>query len=436
MTSLRAPTPDPPQNPVPPTGSAIGLAATTLLAALGTSVANVALPTLASTFEAPAHLVQWVVLAYLVTMTLSALLVGRLGDRLGRYRVLLAGLALFLAATLAAACAPSLGWLVAARAVQGIGAAALVSLPIAIVRDRATAGRTGAAMGVLGSAAAIGTALGPAGGGLLLSAFGWPALFVAMLPIGVLALALLWWERPAPETVTSRPSPAPTLPETRRSPLRSRPLRRGLSMNLLVSAVMMSTLIVGPFYLTAGLGLAPAQVGLTLAIGPLVAAATGWLAGRIVDRSGSDRSTRRGLTLMLAGIALLATAPVWFGVPGYALALVALTPGYQLFLAANNTGVMAAAGSAQRGYLSGALSLSRNLGFLAGASLLGGLYALVQGNGETTAAQSSVSAMQLTYAAAATLILIALALSAAARHPTHDDAPAGEGKPSATGAAS
>ncbi|MEB4614733.1 MFS transporter [Leucobacter sp. M11] len=415
MTSLRAHTPDPPRRPTPRGTSVFGLAATTLLAALGTSVANVALPTLATAFAAPEHLVQWVVLAYLLAMTLSALLVGRLGDRLGRYRVLVAGLGLFLVATLAAACSPSLGWLVAARAVQGIAGAALVSLPIAIVRDRTAAGRTGAAMGALGSSAAIGTALGPAGGGLLLSAFGWPALFVAMLPIGLLALALLWRERPAPETVAARLPSTPRNTHDRRSPLSAGPLRRGLSMNLLVSAVMMSTLVVGPFYLTSGLGMTPATVGLTLAIGPLAAAASGWLAGRLVDRSGTARSTRQGLTIMLAGIVLLATAPVWFGVGGYALALIVLTPGYQLFLAANNTGVMAAAGSAQRGYLSGALSLSRNLGFLAGASLLGGLYALAQEHAETTTAQSATSAMQLTYAAATGLILAALTLSAGLR---------------------
>src|SRR5690349_14199159 len=111
------------------------LSLTTLLSSLGTSSANVALPTLAQAFHSSFQQVQWVVLAYLVAMTTLVVGIGRLGDVFGRRRLLVAGLALFSVASLLCAVAPALPFLVAARAAQGVGAAAMMALAMALVGE-------------------------------------------------------------------------------------------------------------------------------------------------------------------------------------------------------------------------------------------------------------------------------------------------------------
>src|SRR5688572_29828246 len=106
-----------------------------LLSSLGISIANVALPTLAEAFGAAFQEVQWIVLAYLLAITTLVVGVGRLSDIAGRRRLLLAGLFLFTAASALCGAAPTLGLLIAARAVQGLGAAILMALTMAFVGD-------------------------------------------------------------------------------------------------------------------------------------------------------------------------------------------------------------------------------------------------------------------------------------------------------------
>ena len=132
-----------------------------LMASLGTSIANVALPTLADAFDASFQQVQWVVLAYLLTITTLIVSVGRLGDLTGRRRLLVVGIILFTGAAILCGLAPTLPTLIAARALQGIGAAILMALALAFVAEIVPKGRIGSAMGLLGTMSAIGTALGP-----------------------------------------------------------------------------------------------------------------------------------------------------------------------------------------------------------------------------------------------------------------------------------
>src|SRR5690606_10431771 len=110
----------------------------------------------------------------------------------------------------------------------------------------------------------------------------------------------------------------------------------------LVTIVAMTTLVVGPFYLSGTLFLTPAAVGLLMTAGPLVAALTGVPAGRGVDRFGARRITLAGLVAMTAGCLALAVVPVAAGIIGYLLPLVVTTAGFASFQAANNAAVMAA----------------------------------------------------------------------------------------------
>jgi MFS family permease len=128
-----------------------------LMASLGTSIANVALPTLVQSFDASFQEAQWVVLAYLLASTTLIVSVGRLGDLTGRRRLLIAGVALFTVASALAGLAPTLWTLIAARAAQGLGAAILMALAMALVTQAAPSARTGSAMGLLGTMSAVGT---------------------------------------------------------------------------------------------------------------------------------------------------------------------------------------------------------------------------------------------------------------------------------------
>lgn len=382
-------------------GATAALTLSMLLASLGTSITNIALPTLTEAFAAPFAEVQAVVVAYLVALTLSVVIAGRLGDRHGMKPMLLAGLMVFTGAALLSALAPSLELLIAARALQGIGAAFLMTLAMALMRQTASEARVGRAMGLLGTVSALGTALGPTLGGVILPLFGWRGIFWVQVPLGLLALGLA--AATLPDTGGRKTSAAPLWS------VLSRGLIPNLAVNLLVAAVMMATLVVGPFYLGIGLGLAPAKVGLVMAVGPAISIVSGVPSGRLVDAWGSGRVLALGQGLLVAGAFLLAILPNGLGVAGYMLAIAVLTPGYQLFQAANNTAALAGVAGDRRGTVSGLLSLSRNLGLIAGASLLGAVFAWGVGTADFAHASATAIAegMRLTFLTAGGLMVVA-----------------------------
>jgi EmrB/QacA subfamily drug resistance transporter len=449
-------------------GALAGLSLATLLASLGTSIANVALPTLAQAFDASFQAAQWVVLAYLLASTTLIVSVGRLGDLTGRRRLLMIGIVLFTTASALCGIAPTLWTLIAARAAQGLGAAIMLALAMALISETVPTARTGRAMGLLGTTSAIGTALGPSLGGLLIAALGWRAIFLVTVPAGALAGLLVYRHLPSDRRVpqTGRapfdrrgtlllaltlasytlavtvgrghlgPLNAALLAAAAvavvlfavaqsrtRSPLirpamfRSPLLSAGLATSTLVSTVLMTTLVVGPFYLTGALDLDPASVGLVMSIGPVVAALTGVPAGRIADRFGAPRTTIFGLTAIATGSVALAALPTALDVAGYVAPIVTITAGYAVFQTANNTNVMTGVGSDQRGVTAGMLNLSRNLGLITGASVMGAVFSLAAGSADIKAASAGAiaTAMHITFLVAAALILAALAIATGSR---------------------
>ncbi len=405
--------PTPPPSPTPNRFALLGLALSMLLSSLGTSIANVALPTLVQELASSFGAVPWVVLAYLFAITGSLLVAGRLGDMLGRKRLLRAGLLLFTAASLLAGLAPNLAALVAARVLQGLGAAVMMALTVAFVTELVPETETGRAMGWLGTTSAIGTALGPSLGGLLIELAGWRAIFLLNLPLG--AGALLLAKRYLPVDPT-RPSEARVRFNVlgMLASFRDPRLRASLVANLLVSAVLMATMIVGPFYLSIALALGTRDVGLVMSVGPAVAALTGVPAGRWVDRYGAQRSAAAGLMGVTAGALALAVLPAALHVLGYVVPIAVITAHYALFQAANNASIMRDAPPQQRGVISGALGLSRNLGLITGASAMGAVFAAATGASDVTSASPEAVArgMHVTFALAAVLGAIGVALLA------------------------
>lgn len=436
------------------------LSLTMLLSSLGTSIANVGLPTLAQAFGASFQEVQWVVLAYLLAITTLIVSVGRLGDLIGRRKLMMAGLFLFTLASVVCALSPALWLLIGARAVQGLGAATMMSLTMAFVGEAVPKERTGSAMGLLGTMSAIGTALGPSLGGLLIAGLGWRSIFFINLPLGLLALVLAYRYLPADRQLPTANRPrfdhlgtlilaltlaayalAMTighgsfggtnvvllvaaglgvglfmLTEAKvRSPLirleifKNPVLSAGFATSTLVATVMMATLVVGPFYLTGAFALDAARVGLVMAAGPVVAALTGVPVGRFVDRFGSYRTTIAGLVGMAAGTTLLTIVPTSFGVPGYIAPLILITASYALFQVSNNTSVMANISSEQRGVVSGMLNLSRNLGLITGASVMGAVFAFGSATANISISHplAVAAGMRMTFGVAALLIVAA-----------------------------
>ncbi|MBS1131878.1 MAG: ral substrate transporter:Major facilitator superfamily 1 [Proteobacteria bacterium] len=436
-----------------------------LLASLGTSIANVALPNLAEAFNATFQEAQWIVLAYLLAVTTLIVSVGRLGDITGRRRLLLAGIFLFTLASGLCGIAPTLWLLIVARALQGLGAAVMMALTMAFVGETFPKAKTGSAIGLLGTMSAIGTALGPSLGGVLIAGLGWRAIFFVNVPLGILALLLAWRYLPGDRKglnvdrvgfdaigslllaltlaayalamtlgrgrfgqlnmsllmLTAAGIGSFVFAEARvKSPLlrlamfRNLDLSASLVMSLLVSTVMMATLVVGPFYLARGLGLDAALVGFVMSVGPLVAALTAVPAGRLADRFGAQRITSIGLLGMAAGAGTLSLLPTMFGIPGYLAPLVILTSSYALFQTANNTAVMSDVSPEQRGTISGMLNLSRNLGLITGASVMGAVFSIASAATDITTAppEAVATGMRITFAVAAALIVVALAISA------------------------
>lgn len=380
----------------------ITLALSMLLASLGTSIANIALPTLAEAFFAPFAEVQAVVVAYLAALTISVVIAGRLGDRHGLKPMLMAGLALFALASLLCGMATDLWPLIGARVLQGIGAAFLMALSMALMRQTASEARIGRAMGLLGTVSALGTALGPSLGGLLIGLAGWRSIFWVQFPLAAIALMLAFATLPDPPRGGKTPS-------ARLWSALDRNLAPNLLVNVLVAAVMMATLVVGPFYLGLGLGLEEMLVGLVMAVGPAISIVSGVPSGRLVDFWGSGRVLAIGLALLAVGAVLLAILPNAIGVTGYVLAIVVLTPGYQLFQAANNTAALADVSGERRGTVSGLLNLSRNVGLIAGASLMGAVFAFGVGTDDFVhAAPAAIAAgMQLTFLLASGMMIVA-----------------------------
>jgi MFS family permease len=344
----------------------VPLALSTLLASMGTSMANVALPMIGSAFTASIAQVRWVVLAYLIMNTVLGVVVGQLGDSKGHKKLLLMGLSFFVGGCLLGGAAPNLGVLVLARVIQGMGAAALIVLPMSLVGETLPPEHSGRAIGLLASMSAIGTATGPSIGGLLVAEVGWRSVFILMAFIAVLNFYLAHKFIPSSQSKVVG-SPAHTILKKLSSLLESSSLGAGLVLNAIVATVMMSTLVVGPFFLSETLQLEVRTIGLAMSVGPVVSIITGFVGGGFVDRYGSSRVSFIGLSVLLVGSFAYVFAPFAFGLAGFALSAAVSSIGYQLFQAANSSEVMRGAAPDKRGVVSGMLGLSRQVGLVAGA---------------------------------------------------------------------
>jgi len=296
-----------------------------------------AMPTLVSAFGTTPAMVKMTITVFFLGYAVSQLACGPLSDAFGRRPVALGFFSIYVLGSLAAMLAPSISWLIAGRALQGVGCAAGIAISRAIVRDQYSGQASARIMNLIGTMLAIGPAVSPSLGGLILGAAGWHPIFVAMAVYGTALLALL----------------AFAVPETNRAPDRSRAAPGGIAasyVRLLGDRdFMRSSLALGgalgglytlsallPFVLIGDVGLTPAQFGLAMLLqtGSFL---TGTLvAGQLLKRMSASAMVPLGIGLVLLGalgfalalrLAPLSTLVVMAPVGLWAFGLALLMPG-------------------------------------------------------------------------------------------------------------
>ncbi|GAA1147201.1 MFS transporter [Kribbella jejuensis] len=260
---------------------------------LDVTVVNVALPTIRVDLATSLAGQQWVVAAYMIALAVLLLPSGALGDRIGHRRVLLTGLGVFGAASLACGTAPSIELLVAARAVQGIGAALLLPGTLAVITDLYVDSAARArAVGIWSGAGALALPSGPLLGGALVAGLGWRAVFLINLPIIAVGLPLAWRLVPRRQA------------HQERARTRLRIGKDFVGANViagLMNFVGLGTVLVLTLYLQEHLSQKAFRAGLELIPLFLPLAVLGPISGRITARSGPRLPMSIGLGLGVIG---------------------------------------------------------------------------------------------------------------------------------------
>ena len=313
-------------------------------------------------FRAGLAVVQWVSLGYLLTLGTLLVPVGRASDRLGRKRVYLWGFVLFTAASLGCALAPNLAALVALRVLQGMGAAMLQANSIALVATSAPAARLRLALGVQASAQALGLALGPTVGGLVVQTIGWRWVFALNVPVGVVAIVAGRYLLPRTRLVDGEP------PGRLREVIRAPGVLPGAAGALLTYALLFGPIVLVPTLLQ-GHGMSALGAGLVTAAQPAgfaLAAATG---ERLLPRAwGGTGRCLAGLAVAAAGLGALVGAGAHPG--GCAVALAITGAGLGLFTPANNAAIMAAVAPRAAGMAGGLVNTARAGGTAVGVAVV------------------------------------------------------------------
>ena len=352
--------------------AAVALSGTLL--PLNSTMLAVALPDIASGVGGGVAASSWLVTAYVVAMATLGPFAGRLGDRLGRRRVLLWGLFTFAAASAAAGVAPSLELLIAAPLGQAIAGSLVFPNAIALLRDALPEGRRAAGFGLLGSAVGVAAAIGPALGGVLVGALGWRAIFLVNVPVVAGAVALSLRSLPLGAPAGEHASAAPARPRWDwAQPLRVPVFGAATAAVGLSNLAMYGTLLAVPVVLAGRPGWSAADAGLALAMLSVAMIAVAPLGGRLADRRGHRLPAAGGLALLTVAAASLAAMGAAPSAVGLAGALLLAGVGLGLANAALQTAAIEAVDARHAGVASGLFSTGRYAGSIVAALLLAAL---------------------------------------------------------------
>ncbi|MET0519451.1 MAG: MFS transporter [Burkholderiaceae bacterium] len=388
------------------------------LATLDTAIANTALPAIAADLNASPAASIWVINAYQLTVVASLLPFAALGDLFGPRRIYLGGLAFFTLASLGCALAHSLPQLAAARALQGLGAGALMSVNIALIRAIYPIERLGRGVGFNALVVGVAFAVGPTVASLVLAVAPWPWLFAINVPLGLVALAFAWPTLPQAErrghgfdpiaallTCLSfsalifalgaaaqredgrlvgaalaaalvlgallvrreRGHPAPMLPLD----LLRRPMFALSAITALAAFATQSLAFVSlPFLFEQALHRDPVQTGFLMSPWPIVVALAAPIAGRLSDRYPPGLLGGIGLALLCLGMASMAWLPAEPSATEIALRMMVCGAGFGFFQSPNLKALMSSAPAARSGGASGVIGMVRLIGQSSGAALV------------------------------------------------------------------
>jgi EmrB/QacA subfamily drug resistance transporter len=440
------------------------------LATIDGSIVNVALPTLVAELNASFATVQWVVLAYLLTLATLLPSVGRLADMRGKKSIYVYGLGVFTVGSVLCGLAPTVGWLIAMRVVQAVGAAMILALGQAILTEAFPPSERGRALGISGAIVSIGIITGPTLGGLILGSLSWHWIFFVNLPVGILgvwiAMRSLPKSQPRGGQVFDIAGAAALFvalfallmaltlgqgwgfgnvrilamfavaigalflfiaierrvaqPVVDLNLFRNREFSVNIVTALIVFIAMSGTILLLPFYLEGIRGYAVAQVGIILAVTPICVGIVSPYSGAMSDRFGTRRITVIGLSILLVGFGALSTlrmeTPLW----AYVLRMIPVGIGLGVFQSPNNSAILGAAPSNRLGVASGLLALTRTMGQSMGIAVSGALWAagvvllmgvLPAGGAPSAPPEIQIVAMARAFGVAAALVAIALMLA-------------------------
>ena len=439
------------------------------LATIDGSIVNVALPTLTRELHTNFATVQWVVLAYLLTLTTLMLSVGRLADMIGKKPIYMSGFVLFTLASALCGLAPTVGWLIAFRVVQAVGAAMVFALGSAIVTETFPPQERGQALGITGLVVSLGIVIGPTLGGILIKGFSWHWIFFVNVPVGIAGTLLVWRFIAATQptgrqrfdygggltlfvallalllgltlgqnwglgdgrvllllvtwldfmVIFVRLERATAQPMIDLGLFRNRLLNVNLLTGLMVFISVAGAIVLIPFYLENMLGYDTRQVGFLLASLPVALGITAPVSGWLSDRLGTRPLTVIGLAVLVIGYYALSSLTGEASVLDFVWRYALIGLGVGIFQSPNNSAVMGSAPRAQLGVVSGLLAMTRTLGQTTGIAVLGALWAgrvffhegaTLPGGVTMASAAAQVAGLQDTFVAAAFLMFLALCL--------------------------
>jgi MFS family permease len=357
------------------------------------SMMNIAFPAIAAAFAVPADRIRWVVICYVLTYALTAFAGGAAADRLGHTPVFRAGVGLSVAAFVMGGTAPSFGWLLVARIVQGVAGGLVYGTAPALSTAGVPAGLRGRRLGFLSGAIALAGALGPLAAGLLVQAFGWRAVYHVRAPLALGVFVGTAAARPfraaprpagpqprdglrsAPPEPLARARTAAARPMVTLADVTRAPVLRASALSFVARASIFAIWLLVPFYLVDARGLGPAVGGVLFMLTPLGTALAAPLAGRLADRVGAAGPAVAGLLVEGLGLGLLACADGGTSLGLIGLALLTAGFGLGFFEVPNMASIMAAFPVGQQGAAGGLAFLARTLGVVAGVSILAEIFA-------------------------------------------------------------
>ncbi len=401
------------------------LAVGAYMSALDSSIVNAVLPVVAGAFDVDLSSIEWVVTVYLLVQGGLLLTFGRLGDLWGHKRLYMTGLGMFVASSTLCGAAPSTPFLVAARALQSVGASMMVSNMAPILTRVFPPSQRGRAVGIQATTVYLGLASGAPLGGWLTGLLGWRSVFYVNIPFGLTALLLCWrvlkadppgkqkesfdllgagvyvlglvtlllalnrghdWGWTSGSLLGCLAAGALLLGvwaaiELRvKSPMldlrlfKQRAFSAPVVSALLNYGASISTSFLLPFALIQGRGLSPAQAGLVLTCQPIVMAATASFSGSLSDKIGSRLPATLGMGVLAVGLFLLSWIGPTTSVYQIAGTLLITGVGIGLFTSPNNSAVLGAVPQERRGVASGVLATARTLGMLLGIGVAGAVF--------------------------------------------------------------